>query len=292
MKSVGAAWRWTALAAALAASARAQPPAGASSTSPGADSAVLPPAVAAEVATVRDLAFDFDQPGFYAVLDFVRGNPLPPAAVEASPRVEDWAELLERPRSFRGRLITIEGVVGHNKAWMLAPDARPPGPTVWQLELSGTRPQPIAATAILTQDASDIPLGATVRLTGIFVMIRQYHGRGGQARQAALLVAPGPISVERTGAAAVPIGPTIGMGLLAAAAAGLLIAWLLLRRTRPATRSRPAALQATRHAPMNLAADLADWSRSDARSEGEGDNQTSARHGAAPPAPPPADRPP
>lgn len=290
MTAGSAAWRWTALAAALAASARAQQAADSGATAPGADSSVLPPAVAAQVATVRDLAFDFDQPGFYAVLDFVRGTPLPPAAVEASPRIEDWAELLERPRSFRGRLITIEGVVGHNKAWTLAPDARPPGPTVWQLELSGTRPQPIAVTAILTQDAADIPLGATVRLAGIFMMIRQYHGRGGQTRQAALLVAPGPLSIERASTPSASVGPTTGIALLAAAAVGLLIAWLLLRRTRPATRARSAALHAAHPAPMSLAADLADWARSNARPEGRSDDPSRTREGTSPT--PPAERPP
>ncbi|MBK8916141.1 MAG: hypothetical protein IPM64_16360 [Phycisphaerales bacterium] len=191
----------------------------------------------AQLAAIRDYTLDFDQPGFYAVVEHVRRHGVPPAP-DAQP-LSDWRELAERPRDFRGRPVTITARVGHNRAWSLA--SRPHLGVLHQLELYDPR-QPIAITAILTGAAEDIPLESEITLTGCFVMMRSYQTPSGQTRYAALLVADGPVALVR---AAVPVRtPLLGRGdaltgIIAAVAGGLLIALILFRRsarTRSASR--------------------------------------------------------
>lgn len=219
----------------------------------------LPAAVRAALDEIQDFTFNFDQPGFYAVVGQVKRNPHAPGFAQPPEFVSDWRALLERPHDFRGRVITLEGLVGRNKTGYglaRAPDLG----TIWQLELSHAD-QPLTCTAILTQDAADVPVGATIRLTGYFVMIRQYHGASQAVHQAALLVGVGPDAILRRGVPPSEAGPeTSWLWILAAVAAGLLITFWLLRRAASAKRTGAAALRASRPAPTSLADDLAAWS--------------------------------
>ncbi len=214
----------------------------------------LPDDVRAALADVRDFAFNFDQPGFYAIARQVdRGRS--PGWKQSPLVVGDWRDLLERPADFRGRPVTIEGRVGRNKDPYTLASAPDLGP-VSQLELEGDG-QPLTVTAILTEPATDIPVGAAVTLTGYFVMIRQYHGPSGRAHHAALIVAPGPLVVTRTGRPREShVGPE-WVWLISAAVGGLLIVWWLLRRAaRPHMRPE---LHARHSAPINLSDELASW---------------------------------
>ncbi len=217
----------------------------------------LPPDVRAALAGTTDFSLSFAQPGFYAVLRYVKRPDVSPE--DAAPiEVNDWRALLERPADFRGLPVTIRGTVGRNKAWeFVQPEQRDLG-RVWQLEL-WTPGQPLAATVILTDDAGDIPVGATIRVTGYFVMIRNYYGPSNRLCQAALLVGQAPTLISRTGPAAGQRLPKRGpLGIVAALVAGMVIVWLILRRS-VARPPRPEALRARRPAPESLADDLAAW---------------------------------
>lgn len=230
------------------------------------DPSELPPAVLAELDTLNDFAFDFDRPAFYALLRHVRDSPHPPGHAQDPVVVETWRDFAERPRDFRGVAVTVEGVVGANRGYELIRH-RDFG-RLWQLELSGTQPQACACTVICTEPADDVPLGATVRVTGYFVMMRSYVASSQRTQTAALLVAAGPTRVAAGAARREERPPAAALWswLIAPLALGLLLAWILLRRAAAGRRRtdlrelnpRPAA-------PQSLSDDLARWAESDER---------------------------
>ena len=219
----------------------------------------LPDSVRIALEQIEDASFSFDQPGFYAVLEHVKTATQPPGHARPPIDVTDWAALLERATDFRGLPITIEGTVGRNTAWQFQQAEHRHLGTVWQLEL-WRADQPIAATVILTHDASDIPVGSSIRVAGYFVMIRQYYSNSNRLRQAALLVAPGPTMVSQAVARNLsrPASDWI-VGLVVACTAALIIAWLLLRRSVGPGRRMTTSLRASEPAPTSLADDLARW---------------------------------
>lgn len=228
-------------------------------------SSELPAAVQTALAAARDYAFAFDFPGYYALLDYVRTARHAPGQGRPPLVIDDWTALAERPGELRGLAVTIEGVVGRNKSYRHV--QRPALGPVWQLELTGTRPQPIACTVVCTENCDDVPLGAEIRITAYFVMMRQYYPRLGAAPQAAaLLVAAGPTAVATRAPRPADALPGGWGGLLAALAAGLALAGLLLRRAARATRVAPPAPTAANPAPHSLADDLAAWAEAEARS--------------------------
>jgi len=233
----------------------------------------LPATVRAALEQTDDFAFSFSQPGFYALLDYLKTAERPPGFAHPPIAIEDWSVLLERPADFRGLPLTIEGRVGRNTAWRFEqPEQRHLG-QVWQLELWAAN-QPIAATVILTQDAGDIAIGSTIRVTGYFVMIRQYYSETKRVRQAALLVAQGPtlISHTVTHAETRPTSDWI-LGLVITGTAALLGVWLLVRRSVGRGRSPRSTLHASGPAPQSLADDLAVWAEEEAkRSPGKNDD--------------------
>lgn len=219
----------------------------------------LPEAVRSALQTVKDFSFSFAEPGFYAVLNHVKTITVIPEESGPARVVEKWTELLERPADYRGLPITIQGVVGHNKTWRFQQPEQEHLGQVWQLELSGVG-QPLSATVILSENSSDVPIGALIRVTGYFVMIRQYYGASGQVLQAALLVGHGPTSITRF-AKATPANKITNRaaGVIIVALAAGAILWLILRRHSAGQRTDPHTLHATRAAPLNLAEDLARW---------------------------------
>lgn len=217
--------------------------------------------VRAALDATEDFALNFDQPGFYAVVAAVKHSPHSPGHTQEPLVVEDWRSLLERPSDFRGRAITLEGQVGRNKTPYVLNRLREVGP-VGQIELYRDD-QPLAVTAICTGDVQDVPLDATIRMTGYFVMIRQYHGTR-RMQQAALIVTPGPTMISRP-------APQVGGGLagrwlflLLAVGVGLLLAVLLIRHTRGPRRD-VRRLHSRGPAPVNLAEDLEAWSSTEQR---------------------------
>jgi hypothetical protein len=217
----------------------------------------LPAEVRAEFAHTQDFAFNFDQPGFYGVVAFVKQSARSPGYLQTPIEVQDWRDLLERPSDFRGRPVTIEGLVGRNRDPYTLPN-HPELGSLWQLDLR--RPdQPITCTLILTGSAADIPLNASLSVTGYFVLIRSYYDASNRARQAALLVAPGPTTIGRV----MPHTPASGVPdwrwIIVAAVVGLLVTVILLRRSVAARRRDYHTLLARHEAPVSLADDLAAW---------------------------------
>lgn len=216
----------------------------------------LPADVRAALAQTEDFAFNFDQPGFYAVLEQVKHSRFSPGHTQAPIEIEDWRDLLERPNEFRGRPVTVSGSIGRNKAPYTLPTHPELGP-LWQIELR--RPdQPLTCTLILTEDAADLPLNANVAVTGYFVMIRQYHGPSKRVHQSALLVAPGPTEVGKT-VARPNAGKLDWEWMALAVLLGLIVTVVLLRRSGRRGRPDFRSLRARQEAPMNLADDLAEW---------------------------------
>jgi len=239
----------------------------------------LPANVQAALADIEDFSFSFVQPGFYALLEHLKTTHRPPGLLRPPLPIDDWTTLLERPADFRGLPLTIEGTVGRNKPWRFQQEPHRRLGTLWQLELARAD-QPLSATVILTNDASDIPLDATIRVTGYFVMIRQYYSRTNRIRQAALLVADGPTVVSTAVArTAGRSGLNLLIGALVALTAALLVIWILLRRSVVHPRQSASALHASTRAPTSLADDLAAWAAEDS-DQAPGDS-------AAPGPPPP-----
>lgn len=247
--------------AALTSSGQAPP-----ATAPGAatrPTAELPEAVRAALASTTDFAFNFDQPGFFAVVEFVKRSRQSPGFAETPLPVHDWRDLIERPADHRGRVITVEGVVGRNKdPYALA--SRPDLGSLCQVELR--RPdQPYSCTVIFTNDAAAVPLSATITVTGYFVMVRQFRGANGGDQQGAVLVAPGPTLVSTAAPQHSDAAGPDWRWLAGAVTLGLVVAIILIRRT-----SRPAArnvhdLTASQAAPVSVADDLAAWAADEDR---------------------------
>ena len=124
---------------------------------------------------------------------------------------------------------------------------------------------------ILTRPADDLPIGAGVRVAGYFVMVRQYYSASQRVQQALLIVARAPIEVAMTGAP--PSRQRDPWPWLAATAAGLLLAWMILRRTAPRAGGADRPLRARSPAPDNAATEFREWASrelpGDAGSEGD-----------------------
>jgi hypothetical protein len=217
----------------------------------------LPAGARAALAQTQDFTFHFDQPGFYAVLEYVKHSPHSPGSTQAPSDVADWRDLLERPSDYRGRPVTVTGVVGRNKAPYVLESHRELG-LISQLELQ--RPdQPLACTLIFTQNAGDIPLHATLTATGYFVMIRDYYGPSKRVQQAALIVAAGPTMVDRSAPREAARGLPDWRWIAAAIAVALVVTLVLLWRASVSGGRDYRTLRARQEAPTSLADDLAQW---------------------------------
>ena len=219
----------------------------------------LPERLVALLNDVEDFSYDFDLPAYYALFEFVQHSPQPPGFARKPIVVTDWRELIERPADFRGLPITVEGVVGRNKD-PYTHNHHPELGKVWQVELR-RHDQSTTCTVIFTSDVSDLPLGATIRVTGYFVKINRYPTKSGTPGLAALLVAPGPTEVSRP-------APAHERGLdwrwmTAAIVVALIVTAILLRRSGRVTRRDVHTLRARAPAPLNLADDLAEWAESE-----------------------------
>lgn len=222
----------------------------------------LPPETQEALEAVEDFSFSFDSPGFRRLITHLKTRQPALDTVQTPLEIDDWTTLLERPADFRGLPITIDGIVGRNKVWRFEdPTLRALGP-LWQLELWHPD-QPITATVILTLDAADVPLGATIRVSGHFVMIRQYYSDTDRVRQAALIAGLAPTMISRSESKPLRNELRHTIGVIAALAVGLLLAWWILRRATRTRRvvSMPQPAPRT-PAPFSVADDLAAWAES------------------------------
>ena len=226
-------------------------------TMPAAPVEELPEEVLARLSTIEDFTYGFAHPGYYALLSFVKRAPLAPGFAREPLVVADWRVLLDRPADFRGLPITIEGVIGRNKE-PYTHTRYPQLGQVWQVELQ-RHDQPLACTVIFTGAVSDLPLRATIRVTGYFVKTRYFKTRSGKQELAALLVAPGPTQVSHP---APPPDTRQGpdwLWMTVALIVALLVTIVVLRRSSAPARRDVTRLRSRHAAPMHLADDLADW---------------------------------
>lgn len=221
----------------------------------------LPEYVTSELAKLQDFSFSYAQPGFYALLEHIKQAGVTGEA-EAPLAIERWTDLLERSADYRGRAITISGVIGRNTPWQLLNERfRDIGP-VWELQLRNPN-QPILCKCILIGDASDLPIGAAVTVTGRFVMNQQYYGESKRLSQAALMIGVGPsVVIQDAAHEHAGISSTPSSALIISIGAGLLIAYLILRRVARPRAIPLEALQTPHPAPFSLSDDLARWAAS------------------------------
>lgn len=223
----------------------------------------VPPDVFSALADVKDYQLTFEGPGFEALLDFVKRNGVSRAAIDAAPFFDDWRSLFERPSSLRGSAVTIEGVVGRNKSWSYADPARKTRfGDVWQLEISQPA-QPLAATIILTRDASDVGIHSTIRVTGYFLAVRHYLTSKNEVRPALLIVAEGPTRISRSAPPQERESRFSVHWAFVAAIAALVAAWVLIRWTGRGGRTDLHTLRSTHSAPADLSHDLEQWASRD-----------------------------
>ncbi len=221
----------------------------------------LPADVLIKLDQIEDFALRFDHPGFYALLRYVNRSGEAPGSRFAATDVEDWRTVLEKPGEFRGRAITVEGTVGRSSSWRPTTAETSDIGLVWQWELERAD-QPVACTVILTEDVGDVPLGAKVRVTGYFAMVRQYYTRQNRVAPALLIVAQGPSSISRVAFNSLPTGTagTWGIGGVCAALLAGVVAWRVLRR-RDTARTDLHTLRPEHAAPVNLSSEIAEWAR-------------------------------
>lgn len=222
----------------------------------------LPAGVASELGKLQDFSFSYSQPGFYALIEQIKSSGF--STERESPLVIDrWTDLLERSADYRGRLITITGVIGRNSPWQLIDERYCDIGPVWELQLRSPQ-HPILCKCILLGDASDLPLGASVTVTGRFVMIQQYYGESKRLGHAALMIGIGPSVVIQSASAKPTVeSNTPSPAFLVTVGGGLLVAFVIVRR---AARPRATPLEAHRSphpAPFSLADDLARWAGTD-----------------------------
>jgi len=199
------------------------------------------------LADVRDLTPNFDEPAFYALLDLAAAESVASsqsaAARSPSPEIP-WTFLTERPTQYRGRRITIEGVVESSIACDITPGNTGPSDhshRVIQTELSVYREARLI-TLVTVGDSDPAPIHDCVRATGWFLKVRQFRTASGGWSYAPLIVAPRweRISCVEFAGPKKARGPSGGrVGNITIAISVLLVAWWVLRRW--SASSRPAA---------------------------------------------------
>jgi hypothetical protein len=219
----------------------------------------LPEHVRAALGTIEDYSLNFDQPGFYELLEHMQSSSARPGRTIEP--VDDLRAMIERPSDFRGRPVAIEGTIGRNSSWRRTDASGSTGGAVWQLELTVPR-APVACTVILTEPADDIPVGATIRVTGYFVMMRSYYDRSDRLRQAALVVAHAPTLIAVSEAREARGWATRTTGIVLATVA-LVAVWLLVRRRVSGHDATVGEPRATAPAPFSVADELQSWAHSD-----------------------------
>jgi hypothetical protein len=134
----------------------------------------------------------------------------------------------------------------------------------------------VACTVILARPADDLPIGAQVRVSGYFVMVRQYYSASQRVQQALLIVARAPVEVAVMGSAARP-RQRDPWPWLAATAAGLLLAWMVLRRAAPGAVAGDRVLRARGPAPESAAAEFQEWAADELPGDADGEGGRPAR---------------
>lgn len=205
---------------------------------------------------VEDHTPSYDSPAFYALLGYVKNATLhfDPDA----PPLKDWQVLIERPASFRGRPVTVEGRVGRNSSYQFERDEYKHLGPVTELQIANPG-VPVSCRLVLTNDASDIPLGATVRVTGYFLMAHQHLAPNKRPIHAAVIIAKGPLQVTTTRTRP-PLMPQPGWTwLIGALIVGGIVGWIMLRQTAAENRADLRALQARTPPAENVAEEFREW---------------------------------
>lgn len=220
----------------------------------------LPPDLEKALDAVEDHTPSFDSPAFYALLRYVKNATLffDPDA----PPLKDWQVLIERPASFRGRPVTVEGRVGRNSSFHFQREEHKDLGPVTELQIANPG-VPVSCRLVLTNDASDIPIGATVRVTGYFLMAHEYLAPNKRTMRAAVIIAKGPLQVTTTRTRP-PLMPQPGWSwLIGALIVGGIVGWIMLRQTAAENRADLRTLRARTSPTANVAEEFRNWAESE-----------------------------
>ena len=239
---------------ALAASASAQPaPQAAGSSAPTEELAHARRLLEG----VRDHAFSFDDPAFYAFCRFLKR---PDREEVPPPEPLPWRCLLERPSDYRGQLVALEGQLRSRQPFRVEGERRDVG-VLHQCILSEWDTRALS-TVVVIDDPGEIPLRSRVRAVGYFLKVRAFQTAAGGSGVGPLLVA------RRLEVLAPParLGGGIftrwsGLDWLLAGTGILAVAWLALRRATARGRTPPAAARTAADHRRAASDEEFDWLR-------------------------------
>jgi hypothetical protein len=178
---------------------------------------------------VRDDVFSFDDPAFYWLCQFVRRHANGPelrASVSETPI--DGALLLERPNAFRGRVVTIEGILRAKRSYEVS-NRRDTG-LLHQYEVA--LPGGLMCAVVSPGEEFGGPVGQSIRAKGYFLKTRRFRTAAGHEASGPVLIAPKLRNIGLTVATQRPSEKTSATSWLLGGTAALAIFWLLLRRTQ------------------------------------------------------------
>lgn len=181
---------------------------------------------------LRDGVFSFDDPAFYWFCRHVQRQPNKPNTSEADQQAPlSWRFLMERPSDYRGKWVSVEGVLQSRVGFKVTGYGREDIGTLYQCELT-ERDTRSFCTVVAIDDPLTIPLHSRVQACGYFMKIRGYQTNDGVEGRGPLLVVR-QLELVHPPAIGLPEGGflrnqettwiVIGVGLLA-------VVWLGLRR--------------------------------------------------------------
>ncbi len=217
---------------------------------------------------VRDHVFSFDHPAFYRIRELVATEgDLAKYRIDAGETPTPWRFLLERPSDYRGSLVLVEGLLLSKSSYQVPnrPDAGP----YHECHL-GQADSRAVCTVVLAEDPAEIPINATVRTKGYFILARAFENKAGETGSGPLLVARRLEKCAPAGATADSHADTQLLRWVVGATALLAIIWLALRRVFQRSPSGAESISRTHRSTGETQRDF-DWLLEDStQGDGEG----------------------
>jgi len=132
------------------------------------------------LADVKDDTFSYDEPAFYWLIELLSR----PNAERLTPGPGDenlpFEQLMATPSSFRGQIVTLQGVYARVSPWKVPVEAiARKVPTLYTCEIREEpldRLMPVATVIVLEDPMPHFKMGDEVRVKGYFYKVRQYEG--------------------------------------------------------------------------------------------------------------------
>lgn len=146
------------------------------------------------LADVEDGEFAFDDDAFYAFCRYVKSQVGQPCDTPLTTETETsqspipWRFLLERPRDYRGQLVTVEGSLLAKTGFQVAGPAGEELGTLHQCELGNPDTHGIC-TVVIIEPPGQIAIRSRVRVQGYFIKVRTFETTAEEIGSGPLLVA-------------------------------------------------------------------------------------------------------